>query len=55
MLMGRYKNDPQITAMTDLVSAYQTRDVVLAERILKGESARSHPERISVLCAKCQS
>lgn len=33
-----YKNDPQIIAMTSLVSAYQRRDVQEAERILKGES-----------------
>jgi len=30
-----YKNDPQIKAMTDLVDAYQRREVHLAERILK--------------------
>ncbi|CAD6574711.1 MAG: hypothetical protein TREMPRED_001210 [Tremellales sp. Tagirdzhanova-0007] len=34
-----YKNDPQITAMTSLVSAYQMRDVQLAERILKANRA----------------
>lgn len=33
----RYKNDPQIIAMTSLVSAYQARDVQQAERILSGE------------------
>lgn len=32
-----YKNDPQIIAMTSLVSAYQMRDVQQAEKILKGE------------------
>lgn len=32
----RYKNDPQIKAMTDLVDAYQRREVHSAERILKG-------------------
>jgi len=32
-----YKNDPQITAMTDLVRAYQHREVHTAEKILKGE------------------
>jgi COP9 signalosome complex subunit 2 len=37
----RYKNDPQIIAMTSLVSAYQTRDVQEAERILKGGSTAS--------------
>lgn len=36
-LMHRYKNDPQIVAMTSLVAAYQNRDVQEAERILKGE------------------
>ncbi|KAJ3558997.1 hypothetical protein NM688_g605 [Phlebia brevispora] len=30
-----YKNDPQIMAMTDLVDAYQRRDVHSAEKILK--------------------
>ncbi|KAK8858486.1 hypothetical protein IAR55_002713 [Kwoniella newhampshirensis] len=34
-----YKNDPQITAMTSLVSAYQRRDVQEAERILKANRA----------------
>lgn len=33
----RYKNDPQIVAMTSLVTAYQERDVKAAEKILKGE------------------
>ena len=32
----RYKNDPQITAMTDLVDAYQRREVHSAEKILRG-------------------
>ena len=35
-LIVRYKNDPQIVAMTGLVSAYQARDVQAAEKILKG-------------------
>lgn len=30
-----YKNDPQITAMTDLVDAYQRREVHAAEKILR--------------------
>ena len=30
-----YKNDPEIVAMTDLVSAYQRREVHEAERILR--------------------
>merc|ERR1711934_545826 len=30
-----YKNDPQIIALTDLVSAYQTNDIRRFERILK--------------------
>ncbi|WVQ96861.1 hypothetical protein IAU59_003968 [Kwoniella sp. CBS 9459] len=34
-----YKNDPQITAMTSLVSAYQRRDVQEAEKILKANRA----------------
>lgn len=34
-----YKNDPQIIAMTSLVSAYQRRDVQEAERILKANRA----------------
>lgn len=33
----RYKNDPQIKAMTDLVDAYQRREVHTAEKILRGE------------------
>jgi len=33
----RYKNDPQIKAMTDLVDAYQRREVHTAEKILKGK------------------
>jgi hypothetical protein len=32
----RYKSDPQITAMTDLVDAYQRREVHSAEKILRG-------------------
>ena len=31
-----YKNDSQIKAMTDLVDAYQRREVHLAEKILRG-------------------
>lgn len=34
----RYKTDPQIKAMTDLVDAYQRREVHSAEKILKGSS-----------------
>ncbi|WVR06257.1 hypothetical protein IAU60_003287 [Kwoniella sp. DSM 27419] len=34
-----YKNDPQITAMTSLVTAYQRRDVQDAEKILKANRA----------------
>lgn len=33
-----YKNDPQIKAMTDLVDAYQRREVHSAEKILRGRS-----------------
>jgi COP9 signalosome complex subunit 2 len=32
-----YKNDSQIKAMTDLVDAYQRREVHLAEKILRGK------------------
>lgn len=34
--VDRYKNDPEIMAMTNLVSAYQRRDVHEAEKILRG-------------------
>ncbi|KAB5592446.1 COP9 signalosome complex subunit 2 [Ceratobasidium theobromae] len=34
-MRNRYKSDPQITAMTDLVGAYQRREVHEAERILR--------------------
>ncbi|KZO89689.1 PCI-domain-containing protein [Calocera viscosa TUFC12733] len=34
-----YKNDPEITAMTDLVSAYQRREVHEAEKILRENKA----------------
>lgn len=37
--MDSYKNDSQIKAMTDLVDAYQRRDVHAAEKILRGMSA----------------
>ena len=40
MAPDSYKNDPQIKAMTDLVDAYQRREVHAAEKILKGESSR---------------
>lgn len=33
----RYKTDPQIKAMTDLVDAYQRREVHVADKILRGE------------------
>lgn len=33
-----YKNDPQIKAMTDLVDAYQRREVHTAEKIIRGMS-----------------
>lgn len=35
--MLKYKDDPQIKAMTDLVDAYQRREVHLAEKILKDD------------------
>ena len=34
--LSRYKNNSQITAMTDLVDAYQRREVHTAEKILRG-------------------
>ncbi|KAF8640395.1 hypothetical protein AX17_000065 [Amanita inopinata Kibby_2008] len=42
-----YKNDPEIKAMTDLVDAYQRREVHLAEKILKGLSHSSVEARSS--------
>ena len=36
---SRYKNDPQILPMTNLVSAYQRRDVHEAEKILRDNRA----------------
>ena len=36
-LASRYKTDPQIKAMTDLVDAYQRREVHSAEKILQGK------------------
>ena len=41
---GRYKKDPQIKAMTDLVDAYQRREVHSAEKILKGPFCVHVPE-----------
>lgn len=38
-LACRYKNDPEIVAMTNLVSAYQRRDVHEAEKILRDNRA----------------
>jgi len=35
-ILFRYKSDSQIKAMTDLVDAYQRREVHLAEKILRG-------------------
>ncbi|PPQ77002.1 hypothetical protein CVT25_014819 [Psilocybe cyanescens] len=40
-----YKTDPQIKAMTDLVDAYQRREVHLAEKILKGTGLSSEKHR----------
>jgi COP9 signalosome complex subunit 2 len=34
----RYKNDSEIKAMTDLVDAYQRREVHTAEKIIRGQS-----------------
>ena len=42
MKYPRYKNDPQIKAMTDLVDAYQRREVHTAEKILKGGADPCH-------------
>jgi COP9 signalosome complex subunit 2 len=46
-LMGRYKNDPQILAMTNLVAAYQDRNVEEAEKILRGKPYDLHPSAIA--------
>jgi len=35
-ILRRYKTDPEIEAMTNLVEAYQRREVHSAERILRG-------------------
>lgn len=32
---GRYKNDPEILAMTNLIAAYQRNEIVEFEKILK--------------------
>jgi COP9 signalosome complex subunit 2 len=37
MYDGRYRNHPEIAAMTGLVAAYERRDVHEAEQILKSE------------------
>lgn len=34
----RYRNHPEVEAMTNLVAAYERRDVHEAEQILKSES-----------------
>lgn len=39
-VLSRYKSDSQIKAMTDLVDAYQRREVHLAEKILRGTVAQ---------------
>ena len=49
-----YKNDPEIKAMTDLVDAYQRREVHAAEKILKGvckcgDSGRTVKPRLMLL------
>jgi hypothetical protein len=33
--IGRYKNDPEILAMTNLVAAYQRNEILEFEKILK--------------------
>jgi COP9 signalosome complex subunit 2 len=35
-MLGRYKNNPDIVAMTNLVSAYQRHEIWEFEKILKG-------------------
>lgn len=37
----RYKNDPEILAMTNLVAAYQRNDIMEFEKILKVGAGRS--------------
>lgn len=39
--LHRYKTDPQIKAMTDLVGAYQRREVHEAENIIRGWSSHA--------------
>lgn len=36
--MCRYKNDPQIQAMTNLVTAYQQKDIALFQKILQRDA-----------------
>lgn len=43
-----YKNDPQIKAMTDLVDAYQRREVHSAEKILRGAWSNIHPFKLII-------
>jgi COP9 signalosome complex subunit 2 len=43
-----YKNDSQIKAMTDLVDAYQRREVHLAEKILRGNILHVSDARYSM-------
>jgi hypothetical protein len=45
--MGSYKNDPQILAMTNLVAAYQDRNVEEAEKILRGKPYDLHSSAIA--------
>ena len=35
MLFSRYKNDPEILAMTNLIAAYQRNEILEFEKILK--------------------
>lgn len=38
MLLCRYKNDPEILAMTNLIAAYQRNEILEFEKILKVKS-----------------
>jgi len=38
LALCRYKNDPEILAMTNLIAAYQRNEIIEFERILKVKS-----------------
>lgn len=48
-----YKNDPQIKAMTDLVDAYQRREVHSAEKILRGRFCCSFSTNVPTYVRGC--